>query len=90
MEHFDLICVASRSGEQKGVQAIEYEARPTDTPFTNYFVPSLFKPGNVKDESDLASCDSLTFFVDFHGLFTSKANFLQNHEYFFFSDIFSP
>ena len=90
MKHFDMICVASRSGELEGIQAIEDEAKPTDTSFTNYFVPSLFKPGNVKDESDLASCDFLTFFVDFHGLFTSKAHFIQKHDYFVLRDIFPP
>ena len=38
-------------------------------------MPSQFNPGNVKDESNMASWASLTFFVDFHGFFTSKESY---------------
>ena len=72
MEHFDLICAASRLEGQRRTPAIEHVAT---APFRNYYVPSLFNPGNVNVESNLASCESLAFFVDFHGFFTSKTLF---------------
>ena len=66
MEQFDLICTAP------GYRRTEQTLLGTSTPVhRNYFVPSLFNPHKVKDMDDLTSTTSLTFFVDFHGLFTS-------------------
>ena len=77
MEQFDLICTApSAEGpmERRSVgYAVEGTGKSSPIYLRRYFVPSQFNPGNVKDESKMASWDSLTFFVDFHGFFTSKA-----------------
>ena len=75
MEHFDLICIASECDQGDDVPAREHREIATDTSSnvsTNYYVPSLFDSWNVKDQSDLALRASVTFFVDFNGLFTSK------------------
>ena len=71
MEHFDLICVASDETTRIEVDCSGMETETFAVP-TNYYVPSLFNPRNVKEESDLASSTAVTFFVDFSGLFTSK------------------
>ena len=76
MEQFDLICIApSDEAKQERPSWERVEPQPhSSTPIhrRKYYVPSLFKPGNVKQESDLVEWASLTFFVDIHGLFTSE------------------
>ena len=74
MEHFDLICPApldSKPHEQ--ATGHRESARAADPIYLRkYYVPSLFNRKDVKKESDIASLPSLTFYVDFKGLFTSK------------------
>ena len=76
MEQFDLICVAPRVEETQVKHPWEHTETKShsSTPIhrRTYYVPSLFKPGNVKQESDSEYWASLTFFVDIHGLFTSE------------------
>ena len=65
MEQFDLICAAPGN---------ELSRTRTGSPplhCRQYFVPSLFNNGNVKDECDMTSWSSFTLCVDFHGFFTS-------------------
>ena len=83
MEQFDLICPApneSTSPQKKTWQhpgSNETHADASDPLFRrSYYVPSLFNPVNVKEKPDIAISSSLTFFVDFHGLFTSKATMI--------------
>ena len=83
MEHFDLVCPASSDGWTRDTSSIASTDLPMPTQsqvHTNYYVPSLFPPGNVKNESDLASCGSVIFFVDFNGLFTSKESHTFDHK----------
>ena len=76
MEQFDLICVApsdEAKEERPSRERVEPQPHsPTPIHRRKYYVPSLFKPGNVKRESDLVEWASLTFFMDIHGLFTSE------------------
>ena len=78
MEEFDLICEAPKSAiSHLKVPSLAEEREETqgrDAPLSHklYFVPSLFKPGRVKEDPDLLETSSLTFFVDFSGLFTSR------------------
>ena len=77
MEQFELICAAPRDNAKHDLLALEYKQTESDESISalicqkNYYVPSQFNPGNVKDMGPLAQWQSLTFFVDFHGLFTS-------------------
>ena len=79
MEQFDLICAApSAEGPMDSPPAgcaVARTGRSSTIYLRRYFVPSQFNPGNVKDESNMASWASLTFFVDFHGFFTSKESY---------------
>ena len=81
MEQFDLICVAPSPKEDDKSQKpySEYPESKSHAPLPiqhrRYYVPSLFKPKNIKHESDLAYWASLTFFVDLNGLFTSEKSF---------------
>ena len=66
MEQFDMLCTAP------GYHRQEQAPFRTSTPVhRKFFVPSLFNPHKVKDMTDLKSTTTLTFFIDFHGLFTS-------------------
>ena len=76
MEQFDLICIAphaqARTKEPSGASPKQKTVQTDLGSTRTYYVPSLFNPGIVKEEEDLAAKPSVTFFVDFHGLFTSK------------------
>ena len=80
MEEFDLVCVAPKDAAKRlqvdGAASKGQEETPGRESIPlfgrNYYVPSLFNPGNVKEDSDLDESSSMTFFVDFSGLFTSK------------------
>ena len=78
MEQFELICAAPRDNEKHNQLALEYKGTGSDASISslifhrNYYIPSQFNPVNKKDLGSLAHWESLTFFVDFHGLFTSK------------------
>ena len=79
MEQFDLICVApkeEKKPEKSPSERLEPQSHATlPIQHRRYYVPSLFKPKNIKHESDLAYWASLTFFVDLNGLFTSEKSF---------------
>ena len=76
MEQFDLISVAPSTEKKQEREPWEYiepqshSSKPIHR--RKYYVPSLFKPGNIKQKSDSEYWTSLTFFVDIHGLFTSE------------------
>ena len=76
MEQFDLICIApharARTNEPSGASPKQKTVQTDPRSIRTYYVPSLFNPGNVKEEEDLAAKPSVAFFVDFYGLFTSK------------------
>ena len=80
MEEFDLVCVAPKDAAKRlhvddaaSKELEETQGRKSILLFgINYYVPSLFNPGNVNEDSDLDESSSMTFFVDFSGLFTSK------------------
>ena len=81
MEQFDLVCPAPNevtTPKRVGWQhpgSEETQAKSSDPLFhRNYYVPSLFNPGNVKQKPDVSISTSLTFFVNFNGLFTSKSD----------------
>ena len=78
MEQFDMICAAPSDGKQLDMPALGYTDTDTGAAFPiykrNYYVPSLFNPKDIKGTPGLAALASLTFYVDFNGLFTSKNN----------------
>ena len=78
MEQYDLICVAPNIVEKEQREKQPWERMEPQTHSTTpiherkYYVPSLFKPKQNKDDSESEYWASLTFFVDIKGLFTSK------------------
>ena len=75
-----MICAAPSDGRQPDMPALGYTDTDTGAAFPiykrNYYVPSLFNPKDVKLETDPAALVTLTFYVDFKGLFTSNLYFL--------------
>ena len=76
MEQFDLICTAPKlplkTNQKTRTGQIQATEMADPVSMRNYYVPSLFNPGNVKENEELSSAPSVFFFVDFDNLFTSK------------------
>ena len=68
MKQFDLICDAPNDEvKMQKANTDKNESGASSFQEKNYFVPSMFQPGCVKQLGDMAS---LVFYVDFQGLFT--------------------